>query len=162
MKNAAFASPKGCGGKHVTESLTLPTSLSLFWLPPIPTQLVESVPPTHSHSCSVIVLVMVFPIPAFSSLLQSSATWPGPPSASQSHGPCSSGCFSFLFPFLSSTISQSLSDHIIFIPSSTLLPLKLYGVFCTFLSPLCLCVLFLLHSPRLSQIFCISCQLLVP
>lgn len=121
------------------ESLILPTIPSLFWLPPIPRQLVESVPPTHSLSCSVFVLVMVFPIPTFSSLLQSSDTWPGPPSASQSHGPCSSGWFSFLFPLISSTISQRLSDYIIFIPSSTLLPPKLYGVFYTLL---CLFVYF--------------------
>lgn len=69
-----------------------------LWHPPIPTQLVGSLLPTHCLSCSV--SAMIFPLSAFSSLFHSSRTWPGQLSAlqaSQSHGPRSPGCFPFLF-----------------------------------------------------------------
>lgn len=139
---------KGCEGKHVTVSQTLPASPSLFWTPAIPTQLVESLLPTHCLSCSVSTFVStVFPLSAFSSLFHSSGTWPGQlPAlqASQSRGPCSPGSFPFLFTahFWYYFGTPALSGTILLSPSSTFLPIKTYAIFCLFLSPLCLFVCF--------------------
>lgn len=69
---------KGSEGKNVTTSQTLPDSPFLLWPPPIPTQMLESYPPTgeSSLSCFLSVFVMAFPHSAFSSLFHSSGTWP--------------------------------------------------------------------------------------
>lgn len=132
---------KGCEGKHVTASQTLPASPSLFWTPLIPTQLVESLPPTHCLSCSVSVFVAVFPL---------STSHP----CSIPLGPDQDNCllsrhpsptvlahqvaFPSFLPPIFGTISPALSGPILFSPSSTLLPLKIYGIFCLVLSPFCL------------------------
>lgn len=132
---------QGCEGKHVTASQALPASPPLFWPPPTPTQLVESLPPTHCLSCSVSVFVMLSPLSAFSSLFHSSGTWPGQLSAlqaSQSHGLCSPRCFAFpsFLPPTFGTTSPAFSGPILFSPSSTLFPFKIDVILCLLLSPL--------------------------
>lgn len=148
-----------------------------LWHPPIPTQLVGSLLPTHCLSCSV--SAMIFPLSAFSSLFHSSRTWPGQLSAlqaSQSHGPRSPGCFPFLFTPPPPPFSPDLLGPILFSPSSILLPLKMYGIFCLLLSPLCLFAYFsyiiackslsgLLHLPSdtcLSLSLWLQCPSLFP
>lgn len=133
---------KGCEGYNVT-SQTLPDSPFLLWPPPVPTQMLECYPPTgeSSLSCSLSVFVMVFPHSAFCSLFHSSWTWPRQLSGlqtSQSHGPCSLGCFSFLLTSHYWHNFSSPTGPIHFSSSSTFLPLKFYGVFCLLLSPVCL------------------------
>lgn len=133
---------KGCEGKNVTTSQTHSDSPFLLWPPPIPTQMLESCPPTgeSSLSCSLSVFVMAFPHSAFSSLFHSYGTRPRQLSGlqtSQSHGPCSPGCFSFLLPSHFWYNFSSPTDPILFSPSSTILPLKIYGIFCLLLSPVC-------------------------
>lgn len=131
---------KVCEGKNVAASQTFPDSPFLLWPPPIPTQMLESYPPTgdSSLSCSLSVFVMVFPYSSFSSVFHSSGTWLrlSGLQTPQIHGPCSPG-FSLLLTSHFWYNFSSPTGPMLFSPSFTLFPLKIWGIFCLLLSLLC-------------------------
>lgn len=132
--------PRAVEGSMLQNRITDPSNQPFPLLAPTHSYTAGRVCPSHTLSLLLcLCLSNGFPNPCL--LIPALVLWhlARTPSASQSHGPCSSGWFSFLSPLVSSTISQRLSDYIIFIPSSTLLPPKLYGVFYTLL---CLFVYF--------------------
>lgn len=151
---------KGCEGKHTTVSQTLPASTSLFWPLLIPSQLVEDTQSlTH---CLLLCLDLCNGFPTLCLLIPVPLLW----DLSRTNV-CSSGIpvpwpSLTRLPPIFGAVSPAVSCPILFSASSTLLPLKIYGIFCLLLSTICLWIFFIPHGPRPFQIFWISHQTLAP